>query len=118
MLRIALFLAILAFGQDTLAKNTRPSSGRPLEYGHWLTCWGGTQVAHRHDRVIKSDWNEQDVRARPIPKLSGSYQFEVKDTWEEWVTKSGSDCFRCGETCTGEGDKKSCSCNYCSWQEL
>lgn len=119
MLQIALLLAVLANTQDALAKNTRPSSGRPLEYGHWLTCWGGTDRAHRRDQMIKSNWTEADVQARPVPALAGRYQFEVKDTWEELVTKSGSDCFHCGETCTKDKDgNQSCSCNYCSWQEL
>src|SRR5688572_10762563 len=33
------------------------------------------------------------------------------------VTKSGNDCFRCGESCSGSGNDRSFSCNYCSWQE-
>jgi hypothetical protein len=64
----------------------------------------------------------EDVVANYIPKFSGAFTYEVKDTWEDWVTKVGTDCSRCGQTCTtsgsGQNQTQTCSCNTCSWQEL
>jgi len=98
------------------AVNTRPSSGRRLARGHWLTCWGGSETVLRSDPHFHKRSNEEEV-ARYIPSFSGTYGFEVKDTWEEWVTRFGVSCGHCGETCSGSGQNRTCSCNSCSWQE-
>ena len=117
------FVAIVIFFVVTgaWAGNNRPSSGRYLPSDHWLTCWGGEEMQMRQDPLFTSDDDETEIAAY-IPEFSGAYTFEVKDTWEEWVTHSGYDCFHCGETCVtvGYGDDayEDCSCNYCSWQEL
>ncbi len=64
--------------------------------------------------------SQEDIN-QDVPRFNGVYGFTVKDTWEEMVTKSGSNCFQCGETCDSRNEKNECtssSCNYCSWQEL
>jgi hypothetical protein len=121
--RLCLIFVMLIFSMPGLAKNFRPSSGRPLQYNHWLTCWGGYDQRVRASSHMLNKDTPQEVVDADVPKFSGSYKFEVKDTWEEWVTHSGTDCTRCGQTCQTLRDKdgktyESCSCNYCSWQEL
>ncbi len=139
MLGIALVL--LALVGNAEARNTRPSSGRPLEYGHWLTCWGGGDDAVRSDPDFNKLSDEKKVAAY-VPEFSGSYSFEVKDTWEELVTKSGENCVQCGtkyktvtrptqqcttdsktgvQTCVPGPDETvqvADGCNYCTWQEI
>lgn len=106
--------ALLVASEGAFAKRT--ASGRRLPYDHWLTCWGGSDSDFRRDPPFHKDSPEQEV-ASYVPKFSGRYTFEVKDTWEETVTRSGTDCLKCGESCSGSGNNRSCSCNYCSWQE-
>jgi hypothetical protein len=123
--------AMLATSSVALAKNSNPSSGRSLQSGHWLTCWGGQSGQLRSDPPMNKKTSQADVdnyvnQISQAGHWTGAYGFEVKDTWEEWVTHSGSDCGHCGETChevtTGSGDNETttedCSCNFCSWQEL
>jgi hypothetical protein len=107
------------------AKNHNPSSGRRLQYGHWLTCEGGSSSAVRTSATLSplkiTKYSSQEDINRDVPQFSGMYGFTVQDTWEEMVTKSGSSCFHCGETCNSRNDKNECtstSCNFCSWQEL
>ncbi len=115
-LLLVLFI-LLGVGSESFAKNKNPGSGRKLKRGHWLTCWGGEETQVRVDPAFHKDTPEEEV-ASYIPKFAGSYRFEVKDTWEEWVTKSGTDCGRCGQTCTGDSKNQTCYCNSCTWQEL
>jgi hypothetical protein len=121
LIKWALIAFSFGFCGSVFAHNTHPYSGRRLQYDHWLTCWGGEETVLRSDPPFNKNTPENIVAAY-VPKFHGSYSFEVKDTWEEWVTKSGSDCFHCGSTqsCSGSGNNRSCSssCNYCSWQEL
>lgn len=112
----------MMIGLESYAVNKSPSSGRSLRYGHWLTCWGGEDSRPRIDPNFHKD-SPEDLVSKYVPKFSGKYNYEVKDTWEEYVTKSGNDCFRCGETrsCSRDSNGQevcTSSCNYCSWQEL
>ncbi|MBT4760804.1 MAG: hypothetical protein HOO06_03820 [Bdellovibrionaceae bacterium] len=114
---ITLSLCSLLLASSLYARNTSPSSGRYLKRGHWLTCWGGQDERLRHSQRFNKN-TEEAIVASYVPEFKGSYGFQVKDTWQEYVTKSGTDCFHCGESCSGSGENRSCSCNTCSWQEL
>lgn len=106
----------LVWSDSGLAKNSHPFSGRRLRRGHWLTCDRGADEAYRRDPFFHKDSPQQEVAAY-VPKFDGEFSFEVKDTWEDYVTKSGYNCAQCGETCQGEGNDKTCSCDFCTWTE-
>ncbi len=97
------------------AYTNKPASSRYLPSGHWLTCWGGSDYAIRKDPHFNKNSSEDEV-ASYIPRFTGSYPFEVKDTWIELITHSGTDCGHCGQTCTTTKQGTTCVCNSCSWQ--
>ncbi len=105
-------------GEEALARNYHPSSGRRLRYDHWLTCELGEQDTVRTDPPFFNAHTPESEVAAYIPEYRGNFQFNVQDTWQEWVTHSGSSCSHCGESCRGSGSNRSCSCNSCSWEEL
>src|SRR4051812_11148594 len=78
------------------AKNYNPSSGRSLQSGHWLTCYSDGGAAVRTDPLLDRNTPDEVVQ-KYVPEFRGKYGFEVKDTWEEWVTHSGTSCMHCGE---------------------
>lgn len=107
---------------ESSASNRNPSSGRRLRYGHWLTCDSSSHSQYRQSSAYKGILRDTDQSRvdQDVPYFNGQVHFEVNDTWEEWVTKFGSSCPRCGETCSApdKNGNRSCSCNTCSWQEL
>ncbi len=110
---LTLFSLSVGIASDSFASSAQLASG------HWFTCWGGGAEQLRRDPPFHKNTPENEVAAY-IPQFAGAYGFEVKDTWEEWVTHSGNNCGRCGSTnqTDAKGNVVSSSCNYCSWQEL
>lgn len=117
---VSLSLLILGFAMSSQAR-FQPSSGRHLQRGHWLGCESAGAAAYRQSNFFTRTTEIEKSQA-DVPSFSGSYEYEVRDYWKEWVTKSGSSCSHCGETCTtsgsGKNARRTCTCNSCSWQEL